>query len=329
MSFFRNIKYVNYTKISNLISSELSYFIKKRIKANYKKIPLPYSLAIEPTNFCNLQCPECPSGTNALTRERGYMSFPVFKKIIDEQRDNLISLTLHFQGEPLLNDELGKFINYAQINKIYTVFSTNAQLLEKHYSKICEAGLQKLIISLDGLTPETYNKYRKNADISKVFSALEKINGIKKRPIIEIQFLVFSHNEHEIGKLKELKSKYNIDKIKIKSAQIYDSPELIPNNPKYSRYMLKDGKPQIRSKLKNSCRRMFSSAVITWDGNLVPCCFDKNAKYVMGNINEKTFKQIWNSKKYSEFRDKIFSDRKSVDICNNCTENLKKCSWSI
>jgi radical SAM protein with 4Fe4S-binding SPASM domain len=68
---------------------------------------------------------------------------------------------------------------------------------------------------------------------------------------------------------------------------------------------------------------MWHSCVMTWDGSIVPCCFDKDAKYSMGNINEKTFGEIWNGDAYRDFRAQLFTNRKSIDICRNCTEGLK------
>jgi radical SAM protein with 4Fe4S-binding SPASM domain len=65
---------------------------------------------------------------------------------------------------------------------------------------------------------------------------------------------------------------------------------------------------------------MWSSSVITWDGKMVPCCFDKDANYVYGDLKESQFSEIWNGKNHILFRKKILSSRKSVDICRNCTE---------
>jgi radical SAM protein with 4Fe4S-binding SPASM domain len=321
----RNIKYLSIKKILNLLKINILYLLKK-MGLNISNYPLPYSLTIEPTNFCNLKCPECPSGTGKLNRPKGYMNNDLFEKIINENKNYLINIILHFQGEPLLNNMIYDFINYAHNKGIYTMFSTNAQLLELNMNNIIKSGLDKLVISLDGLTPSTYNKYRKGADIEKVFASLELLKNIKQpKPIVELQFLVFKHNEHEISMLNDIKKRYKIDRIAIKTAHVTNNQDLIPDNPKYSRYIVNGKEFEIKSKLKNSCKRIFTTAVITWDGNIVPCCFDKDAKYTFGNIREKTLAEIWNSDTYKIFKDKVFTNRKSIDICLNCTENLKKC----
>jgi radical SAM protein with 4Fe4S-binding SPASM domain len=68
---------------------------------------------------------------------------------------------------------------------------------------------------------------------------------------------------------------------------------------------------------------MWSSCVITWDGKVVPCCFDKDAKHQLGNLQEKTFKEIWQNDSYKKFRTSLLKSRKEIDICQNCSEGTK------
>ena len=288
-------------------------------------LPSPSFLSIEPTNFCDLKCPACPSGTGELTRAKGYIDFDLFQQIVDTQKKYLLNIIFHFQGEPTLHADLAKMIAYAHENKIYTMFSTNAQNLGHSIKSISKSGLDKIIISLDGLTQETYNKYRINGEISKVYSALESLLKISKseRPKIELQFLVFSHNEHEIADLVAIKKKYQIDTISIKTAQIYSSDQIamLPKKSRYSRYIIdENGNAQIKAKLPNYCKRIIFGSVITWDGNLVPCCFDKDADYICGNVDMKSVDAIRNDKLYSDFIDSVFTQRKKISMCNNCTE---------
>lgn len=290
-------------------------------------MPAPCFISVEPTNFCNLKCPACPSGSGELTRVRGYINFDLYRKIINEQKEHLISLILHFQGEPLLYKQLDKVIEYARINKIHTMFSTNGQLLYKCIDKIAASKPDRIIISLDGLSQETYNKYRVNGDINKVYKSLKEISKLKKnnRPYIELQFIVFEHNMHELKLLKNLKKEFKIDKIKIKSAQIYNNEQipLLPNNEKYLRYKISNNNFILKSKLSNKCKRIVFGSVITWDGSVVPCCFDKNALYKMGDISKKSLNLIRNSMNYKLFVNSVFSERKNIDICKNCTEGIK------
>jgi radical SAM protein with 4Fe4S-binding SPASM domain len=96
---------------------------------------------------------------------------------------------------------------------------------------------------------------------------------------------------------------------------------LLPKNLKYSRYKPgPDGRWVLKNSLHNECWRMWTSCVVTWDGRVVPCCFDKDAKYQLGQLTGNTFAEIWNGEKYRQFRNQILRNRKSIDICRNCSE---------
>ena len=131
----------------------------------------------------------------------------------------------------------------------------------------------------------------------------------------------------KFSRLTELARKLGVDKLEFKTAQVYDfekGSELIPTEEKYSRYQLNvNDKFNIKNNLLNKCWKMWHSCVMTWDGNIVPCCFDKDAKYTMGNIKQQSFKEIWNGDPYLDFRTRLFENRKEIDICKNCTEGLE------
>ena len=148
-----------------------------------------------------------------------------------------------------------------------------------------------------------------------------------KTPYVEFQFLVVKPNEHQIEEVKALGKDLGVDEVTFKTAQIYDfedGNELIPSNPKYSRYKKdKSGKYQIKNDLQNQCWRMWSSCVITWDGKVVPCCLDKDASHSLGNTQEVDFLNIWNGAAYQNFRKAILKGRSEIDICKNCSEGTK------
>ncbi len=327
MYFLKNIRYfsiaktLNYLKLRHIFSS-----LKKASGDNVLPLPPPFFISFEPTNFCNLKCPSCPSGSGKLTREKGFADFKLFKKVIDENKKYLVNIILHFQGEPLLHKQFGEMIRYARENNIHTEFSTNGQLLSENIDIIKSSKPDKIIVSLDGITQETYNKYRVNGDINKVFNSLEELSKLKRkdRPFIELQFLVFSHNEREIPNLRKIKSQYKIDKLSLKSAQIYDNSqiEMLPENEKYSRYIVKDETFIIKSGLPDFCQRIIFGSVITWDGKLVPCCFDKDADFIMGDVKTDNLYGIRNSEKYNQFVKSVFSQRDKIKMCRNCTEGL-------
>jgi len=267
----------------------------------------------------------CPSGKGQLKRPRGTADMKLYRKFILENRKTLTNIILHFQGEPLMCQQLDEMIAFARQNSIYTMFSTNGQLLVQNIDLIRNARPDHIIVSLDGLTNETYTKYRVGGNLQNVFDGLEKLSQLpaKERPYIELQFLVFSHNEHEIHGLKNLKKKYRIDKITLKSAQIYENSQVdfLPENQKFSRYAVtENGNFQLKKELKSQCKRLVFGTVVCFDGRVVPCCFDKDADHELGNIASQSLQEIRNSKKYIDFVNKVFSNRNEIDICNNCTE---------
>jgi radical SAM protein with 4Fe4S-binding SPASM domain len=294
---------------------------------------MPATIAIEPTNLCNLACKECPAGTQSLKRAKGDIDVGLFEKTITQIHKSLISCILYFQGEPFLNKQLFKMIQLAHTKKLYTYCSTNGHFLNNENAKrTIESGIDELIISLDGTTQKVYESYRQKGSLKTVLEGTKNIIKWKNKlnrnkPFVKFQFLVIKPNENQINDAKLLAKEIKVDAISFKSAQIYDYKNgngLIPENEKYSRYKKQaDGGYRIKSKLKNRCWRMWSNPVVTIDGSVIPCCFDKDTKYKMGNLNTQSFQEIWDGEKYRAFRQQILTNRKEIDICRNCTEGLR------
>lgn len=306
---------------------------------------MPVSISIEPTTSCNLRCPECPSGLRSFTRETGMLEESFFQKTIDELHKDLFYLTFYFQGEPYLNPKFLEMVKYAAQKNIYTATSTNAHYLDDENSKkTVESGLDRLIISIDGTTQESYESYRIGGDLQKVIEGTKNILKWKKTlgsktPHVIFQFVVFRQNEHEVEGVKKLGKQIGVDEVKIKSAQIYDyenGNDRIPIKKEFSRYKkvnserdaavfppLEGGGFAVKGEQPDSCWKMWHSCVITWDGKIVPCCFDKDAKHQLGNLKESTFEDIWFNGSYTKFRTSLLKSRNEIDICKNCSEGAK------
>jgi len=296
----------------------------------------PMSMSVEPTTACNLGCPECPSGLRQFTRPTGNLKADFFKRVIDESKSHLSYLTFYFQGEPYINPAFLDMVKYASDRKIYTATSTNAHFLtEAMARKTVESGLDRLIISLDGTTQEVYEQYRVHGKIDKVLEGTRNIIKVReqmksKTPMVVFQFLVVRPNEHQIEDVKKLGEEMGVDQVVFKTAQMYDYENgnpLIPTVEKYSRYRKgADGKYRIKNQLLNQCWRMWQGCVVTWDGLVVPCCFDKDAKHRMGDLKTESLENVWNGPVYQGFRQSLLKSRSEIDICTNCTEGTKV--WS-
>jgi radical SAM protein with 4Fe4S-binding SPASM domain len=293
----------------------------------------PIAMSVEPTTSCNLRCPECPSGLRAFTRPTGMLQKNFFKDTIDQLHRDLMYLTFYFQGEPYLNPAFLEMVSYAHSKKIYTTTSTNAHYLnDENARRTIESGLDRLIISLDGTTQEVYQQYRIGGNLNKVLEGARNIVKWKrelksKTPFIIFQFLVVKPNEHQLGEVKNLAKEIGVDDVWFKTAQVYDYEndphQLIPSNEKYSRYKKVNGNYQLKSSLQNHCWRLWHAPVITWDGLVVPCCFDKDAQHRLGDLKNKSFKEIWNDELYVNFRKELSRGRRNIDICANCSEGTK------
>jgi radical SAM protein with 4Fe4S-binding SPASM domain len=228
-------------------------------------------------------------------------------------------------------------VKYASGKNIYTATSTNAHYLgDENAKRTVESGLDRLIISIDGTTQESYQSYRIGGDLQKVIEGTKNILKWKKTlksktPHVIFQFVVFRQNEHEVEEIKKLGKEIGVDEVKFKSAQIYDyenGNERIPTKEEFSRYK----KTKTGTYLPpeggtegglTSCWRMWNSCVITWNGKIVLCCFDKDAKHQLGDLKSKTFKEIWYNDAYNKFRTSLLKSRKEIDICSNCSEGTK------
>jgi radical SAM protein with 4Fe4S-binding SPASM domain len=312
-----------------LTSYRLSRLTGKPIQWGY-----PISVSFEPTTSCNLRCPECPSGLREFTRPTGMLKKDFFRQTIDEIHKELLYLIFYFQGEPYLNKDFLEMVKYAHDKGIYTATSTNAHYLtDENARKTVDSGLDRLIISIDGTSQDVYQQYRVGGKLDKVLEGAKNIVKWKKAlnsktPFVFFQFLVVKPNEHQIEAVKQLGKEIGVDQVRFKTAQVYDYEndphQLIPTIEKYSRYK-KDaaGKMQSKSGMGNHCWKLWHQNVITWDGLVVPCCFDKDAMHQLGNLKMQSFKQVWNNDNYKQFRKELMTSRKNIDICANCSEGLK------
>ena len=314
----------------------LSSFYYSRIFNSPVQWGYPVSISFEPTTSCNLRCPECPSGLRAFTRPTGMLENQFFRKTIDDMYKELLYLIFYFQGEPYLNPAFLDMVSYASSKNIYTATSTNAHYLnDDNARKTVESGLDRLIISIDGTTQEVYEQYRIGGKLEKVIAGARNIVKWKKelkssKPFVVFQFLVVKPNEHQIEDVKKLGSEIGVDDVWFKTAQVYDYEHdpngLIPTIDRYSRYRKTGAGYVPKNKLANHCWKLWHANVITWDGLVVPCCFDKDAQHQLGDLKKASLRESWDSPLYKSFRKQLMNGRKNIDICSNCSEGVKV--WS-
>lgn len=253
----------------------------------------------------------------------------IWKKAIAEAAPYAHTVIFHFQGEPLLHPQLHQMIAYAHGLKLYTMLSTNGQLLtEEVVRRITDAGLDRIIVSVDGLTEESYAHYRVGGSLSKTLSGIRYLSDYKRQrgvgPEIVMQCLYLASNEQDWAAMRSRYKELGADRLEMKTAQFYayetGHPDM-PTDPRYSRYVRQsDGRYRLKKRLSNRCYRLWSGCVVTADGAVLPCCFDKDHRYVLGRITDASLPHIMHSDAADRFRLRVLTERKNIAICTNCTE---------
>jgi MoaA/NifB/PqqE/SkfB family radical SAM enzyme len=308
--------------------------------AKYKFFGYPYLAVIETTNTCNLNCPTCPTPRHKLERAPQIMSLENFKKIIDNLADSIHIVLLYNTNEPLIHPDLPEMIRYCDKKNLYTMISTNAGLLSEEKSKaLLDAGLDEILLCLDGTTKESYEPFRKGAEFETVYKNIEFFCEEKKRrnairPYTELQFILHKLNQSQIPEVKKLAEKWNVNRLRIKSFSLCEyaytpdemkalSEQFLPekeNLPEYGGKIIiekTEGGLKLKKKRK-LCALMRNQCSILADGNLVMCCYDIKGKYVFGNLLEKKFKDIWFNVDIKHKRK--LAREKTYPLCKICGE---------
>lgn len=263
-----------------------------------------------------------------MERKRGFMDIGLFRDILAEMKPYLYNINLYFQGEPMLHPLFFSFLESAR--RFRTTVSTNGHYLTAENSDyLAGSGLGRLIVSVDGMDQAAYASYRKNGELDRVIAGVNNAAAARKKlnssMTIEIQLLVNRYNEHQIGQVRQFAKERGI-RLRLKSMQVINEESIqgwMPEIEKFRRYEAGDGKYIIKSTLPDNCRRIWFNPVVTWDGKVLPCCFDKNAHHVMGDLKNNSFRAIWHGAEFDKFRHRILNNRSGIDMCRNCTEGLK------
>jgi len=308
----------------------------------------PFMMMVEPTNFCNLKCPLCPSGNGQMERPRGNMDLERYRRLIDEIKDHVMLLMLWNQGEPFINKGFLEMVRYAREHRIPVMTSSNGHFVRTldQALDVVDSGLSEMIISLDGVDQETYETYRVGGSLQAVLDGTRLIAEAKKQrgsvtPLVNLQFIVFRHNEGDLERAEELSRQLHADKFLIKTAQVYDQHDaatFLPQQELFRRYEettdpadealhadeSTDDGLSVKGQPKTGCKVLWYSSMVNWIGDVAPCCFDKDVEFGMGDtFNGRTFGKIWKDAPYMEFRQRILDDRRSVDMCRNCSEGYR------
>jgi radical SAM protein with 4Fe4S-binding SPASM domain len=314
--------------------------VQARYLRNRRVIGYPYWADMDPTSICNLRCPLCPTGQRDPSRSKGVMTFEHFKHLFDDISPYLVMLRLFSWGEPFLNKDLVKMIAYAHQSRVKTVVGTNFHFLDPQRARgLVEAGLDEIVLSIDGATQEVYEKYRVRGHLDTVLNNIKLLVATKremgsKRPIIYWQYLVFKHNQHELPRALEMARELGCDRFVIGGVRVDMGKELLrpveelleanaewlPDDPEYGRYDLKARRQRVE---KDTCYLPWTSAAINWDGSVAPCSGVYQQKLDYGDASKEGLGQVWNNEKYQAARAMIARRREGAleTVCHTCVKH--------
>lgn len=322
-------------KILNWICVEASIYTKSNSPWGW-----PTHAQMEPATLCNLRCALCPV-TEGMDRPAGLMDFDLFKKFIDEVDDYVLLIFMWDWGEPFVNPSIYRMIAYARERGIKIVSSTNGHLFakEENAAKLIRSGIDTIIVAMDGITQETYERYRQSGNLATVLCGIRNLVRQKKAlnseiPLINLRFLVMRHNEHEIPDLKRLARSLGVDALSIKTLNPYSSDTyfehratrtedydaFIPEASAYKRFSyIGSGRSTRRVRREPPCKSLWNCPSIHWNGIVSPCTYDYNEMYVLGDLNRYTFRHIWRQAPYRKIRRQFRSDWEKIRLCSNCS----------
>lgn len=305
----------------NRFLSEFSYHHRLIYSLNHPRI-----FGLETTNFCNLNCIMCPR--DKMTRPKGFMDFELVKSLIDQTCKYSSLVRLHEMGEPLLDKNICKIIDYCAEKKLCAEISTNATVLsESKAREILSSKLHRIILCLDGATKETYEAIRRKANFEQIVENIRTFLLVKKELgnvslQTQIQIILMKETEREISVFTKNWQDAGADKVVVKKFSTFSNQvEGVKEHSDLS-HRYKDKAIEKRY----PCSYLWDSVVVLWDGSVVPCCRDFDGKIILGNAKETSLEEIWNGPKMQDLRRKQINGHFGCELCRDCVEWPSKAS---
>jgi radical SAM protein with 4Fe4S-binding SPASM domain len=270
---------------------------------------LPAHMKIELTNFCNLACPMCPH--EQMQRAVGYMKPELFRRIIDQSAPWLEFAYLHHLGESLFHGKIGELIRYGRSQGVAMGLSTNATYLDHRKGRtLLESGLDFLVISMDGASPDTYDRMRVGGDfattVKNVRAFFEQKRQIRNHLTVVVQMIVTAENHHEV---KDFAALWQEDGAQVMIKEARDWAGQVK--------LVQLGKPAPVN--RTPCKMLWTELTVLWDGKIVPCVNVFEHDNVLGDFSKQTLEEIWNGAAMQELRAAHLADAvEDVAVCRTC-----------
>jgi MoaA/NifB/PqqE/SkfB family radical SAM enzyme len=263
------------------------------------------------------------------------MSLDCFKQYFDPMADHLFEAYMHNWGESLLNKEVFKMIAHAQSRNVGTNLSTNfSETNASDLDNLLDSGLEYLIVSLDGISAESYSQYRVRGKFENVMHNLSEIIRLRNlrrqiTPVVEWQFIVMKQNEHEIEQAEVIAKKIGVDRIRfIPVGMPYDTPDRRAVADRWFPLTVagREYGPEVEQQFGQAnkpspCFYLYRSMVVNSDGGVAPCCVVYKKDSDFGQLPVQNVHDLWNNEKYLSARS-LYSGETGRDhvptICDGC-----------
>ena len=303
---------------------KLYNYLLNRIEKAMRKVflkSLPVKVMIEPCNICNLKCEGCITGIKHPEAIKPLMlNFDQFRRIFDPVKEYVFSISLYNWGEPFLNEDIFSIVNYAVSNRCAVTLHSNFNVFNEGMAeRAILSRLTHIYLSIDGATQETYEKYRKGGDLSRVLKNIEILVNKRKEmksifPIVTWKYLIFPHNFREIEMARRRSKELNVDGFEV----FFGNLDNVATFGSEARYDPATGKIVIYH--KHFCDSLWDTLIMYPDGSVVPCCQSFRKIDIFGNSNAHSIREIWNNDDYSKMRSIIGRRRIEKGIRTPCRD---------
>lgn len=292
---------------------------------------MPLHMQFELTNYCNLRCPVCPTGTRSVKRRAAAMDVGLFERVMNEVGTYLLTASLWAWGEPLLHPRLEEMLRAGRKHPVTLLLSTNGQTLddERIQTALLRQPPSHLIVAIDGLTDETNSQFRTGARLKPALDGVRRLAELKRQrsqtlPVLHMRYIVMKHNQHELPRVEAFARENGFDLLSLRTLSVIDteSPDkvhgaFVPEGERWRAYAYDGGERVRRDGF--ICQEPFWFPTLLADGTVVACEQDYNAQQPFGKVSENvSFANVWRSDKAAEVR-RIIRDRaKELSFCRNC-----------
>ncbi|UCD13338.1 MAG: SPASM domain-containing protein [Thermoplasmatales archaeon] len=310
---------------------QYSVFLRRIFEYNVKRrvLPFPSIFCIQTINLCNGSCIMCPLVQNS-KKESMVMSNRLFEKIIKEISQEQLKFTyinLFLQNEPLMDKDIFKKIGLIKKisgGKIKTGLVTNGTIFSNEKIKELEKSkIDEIIFSLDALTEETYTKIRPGLNFKDVLKNIENVIDSGYDKYLAVKFVLQKDNILEFDDFKKFWKKkgipIQISYLNNRSGDLNTYDDLCLKKRDFP--ILVNLTNYIGRKMFRGCSTPLITFNILYNGDVILCCDDYSKKMILGNVNDSSIKEIWNSKKYQKIREILYSrEYKKIPVCCTCSK---------